>query len=93
MTVGGECHAGDDGEVDVGVVCEEGTCGFGYAKVGGCGQVGVACVGVELKVGADDGGEKHGVTFGVELADEGKGVDLVGQGMIEENLGAILLCW
>ena len=35
----------------------------------------------------------NAVAFGVELADEGKGVDLVGQGMIEENRGAILLCW
>ena len=88
----GECHAGDDGEVDLSIGIEEGTLRLLDAERGADGEGGFSFVAMEREGVACDGGQEDGFSCGKKDADEVMGADFIGQGMVEEDgMDAILL--
>ena len=83
--LGSEGHAGDEGELDGGVVGVEWAEGFLYAEGGAGGERAVTQIDVESEVVALDGGEKDGVAFGMKSVDEVVGADFIRQGVVEEE--------
>lgn len=87
-----EGHAWNDGEVDAGVVGEEGTSGFLNAIRGAGRERTFSFVNMEGQVHAHDGGQEDCLSLCMECTDEVVGVDFIGQRMIEEDgLDAIII--
>ena len=85
VALGSECHTGDDGEVDGGEVGVESSERLLYAVSVAGGKGLFAFVAVERQLIANDGGQEDGLSLVGEVADEGVGANLVGQGMVEED--------
>ena len=86
-----ERHAWNNGEIDAGVVGEDGTTRLQNAKRCASGEAEVALVDVKAEVIALHCGQEDNLSLCMENADEVVGVNFIGKRIVEENRVAILL--
>ena len=91
-TVGGEGDAGDDGEVDGGVVGEGGAGGLLDVE-GAFAEAGRDAVLTKFEVVAYDNRQQDALASGEGFGDEVVCCDLIGQGVVEEDGAGLLPLW